>query len=165
MHRLTDRFEHVAHRELRGELSLLVSLAAEELDRPGSRNTAALREFHIQASRLLATTASHFDREETRLFPAIRLAEDGVGPADRVNRHLREMFRDHAVLRMQLDVIRDLIDRVNVSSACPLVEMLFGSLAALADDIEQHLDDEERTLLGYAWMPREEDSLCSAAHH
>jgi iron-sulfur cluster repair protein YtfE (RIC family) len=147
LHRLAHEFEYVAHVSLRGELSLIVALAAEELERPGSRNAARLREFHSRASRLLDTMTAHFHREETRLFPAVRLVEDGVSrAASRLSSLVLDLRRDHALIRARLDEIRDLIDDVAGCAACPLVEMLHGSLLRVADDLESHLDDEERNL-------------------
>jgi iron-sulfur cluster repair protein YtfE (RIC family) len=145
LHQLTDRLEHVAHDALRGELSLLVALAEEELARRGSRNTALLQVFHLKASRLLEAVANHFRQEETRLFPAVRLAEDGLRPG-RLGPLVLDMRREHTNIRARLDEIRDITDNVASMSASPLVEMLFVSLAAVADDLERHLDDEERTL-------------------
>ena len=145
LHRLTARLEHVAHDALRGELSLIVALAEEELARRGSRNATLLREFHARASRLLETVATHFHREETRLFPAVRLTEDGLRPG-RLGPLVLDMRREHTDIRARIDDVRDLTGHVAACAACPLVEMLYASLAALADDLERHLDDEERTL-------------------
>jgi iron-sulfur cluster repair protein YtfE (RIC family) len=147
LHRLTDRLEHESHCALRGELSLIVALAAEELARPGSRSTALLREFHARAGRLLDTVKTHFQREETRLFPAVRLVEDGlIRGIGRLGPLLLDLRRDHAVIRARLDEVRELTDNAAAEGACPLVEMLYDSLRALANDLERHLDDEERTL-------------------
>ena len=146
LHQLTDRLQHESHRELRGELSLIVALAEEELARPGSRNAALLRDFHARASRLLDTVSAHFHREETRLFPAVRLAEDGLGRVRGLGPLVLDLQRDHAVIRARLDEVWDRTDHVSACAACPLVEMLYGSLAAVAHELERHLDDEERTL-------------------
>ena len=40
LHRLTHELEHVSHAALRGELSVIVALAEEELGRPASRHAA-----------------------------------------------------------------------------------------------------------------------------
>ena len=145
LHRLTDRLEHVAHDALRGDLSLIVALAEEELARRGSRHTALLQVFHLEASRLLDAVATHFRHEETRLFPAVRLAEDGLR-AGRLGPLVLDLRREHTDIRERLDDIRDITENVASMSASPLVEMLFASLATVADDLERHLDEEERTL-------------------
>jgi iron-sulfur cluster repair protein YtfE (RIC family) len=150
LHRLTDELEHDFHDRFRGELALIVDLAAEELARPGSPNGALLRDFHDRAGRLLETVVAHFHREETRLFPTARLAEDGIGQAaNRLGSLVLDMRRDHAVIRARLDDIRDLTGAIRTCGVCPLVEMLYGSLAALAEDLERHLNGEEQTLFPY----------------
>ena len=154
LHRLTDRLEHVAHDALRGELSLLVALAEEELVRRGSRNAALLQVFHLKASRLLDAVASHFRHEETRLFPAVRLAEDGLRPGH-LGPLVLDLRREHVDIRARLGDIRETTDTVASMSASPLVEMLFASLATVADDLDRHLDEEERTLfpdVAAAWF-------------
>lgn len=145
LHRLTHELEHVSHAALRGELSVIVALAEEELGRPASRHAAVLHAFHTRARQLLDTVTNHFHREETRLFPAIRLAEDGLNPdPGRLVPLVLDLRREHVVIRARLDAIRDVNDAH--ISACPLVEMLFASLATLADDLDRHLDEEERVL-------------------
>ena len=147
LHQLTDRLEHVSHGALRAELSLIVALAAEELARPGTRSTALLRDFHARAGRLLDTVRTHFHREETRLVPAVRLAEDGIVTATgRLGVLLFDLRRDHTMIRAQIDEARELTHKGSADSACPLVEMLYASLGTVADDLERHLDDEEGTL-------------------
>lgn len=147
LHRLTHELEHSAHASLRDELSLLVELARDELGRPASRHAAVLHAFHTRAHQLLDTVTHHFRREETRLFPAVRLAEDGLSPdPGRLVALVLDLRREHVVIRARLDGIRELTDHAAPLSACPLVEMLFGSLAAVADELDRHLDDEERVL-------------------
>ena len=147
LHRLTHQLEHVSHETLRSELSLIVALAQEELTRPGSRNVALLEVFHVKASRLLETVSNHFRREETRLFPAIRLAEDGLSTdPGRLVSLVLDLRREHVVMRARLEAIREFTDRAAHLSACPLVDMLFASLATLADDLDRHMDEEEEAL-------------------
>ena len=167
LHRLTDRLEHVAHDALRGELSLLVALAEEDLARRGSggRHAPLLQVFHLKAGRLLNAVANHFRYEETRLFPAVRLAEDGLRPG-RLGPLVLDLRREHADIRARLDEIRDITDTVASISASPLVEMLFVSLAALTDDLERHLDEEERTLfpeVAEAWFGTSDPARAATA--
>jgi iron-sulfur cluster repair protein YtfE (RIC family) len=147
LHRLTHELEHISHAALRGELSLIVALAKEELERPASRHAAVLHAFHTRARQLLDTVTNHFHREETRLFPAIRLAEDGLNSdPGRLVPLVLDLRREHVVIRARLDAVRDITDQRLHVSACPLVEMLLAGLATLADDLERHLDEEERVL-------------------
>ncbi len=147
LHRLTHEFEHGPHASLRDELSLLVALASEELGRPACRHAAVLHAFHTRARQLLDTVTNHFHREETRLFPAVRLAEDGLSSdPGRLVALVLDLRREHVVIRARLDGIRELTDHAAHLSACPLIEMLYGSLAALADELDRHMDDEERVL-------------------
>jgi iron-sulfur cluster repair protein YtfE (RIC family) len=144
---LTHEHEHISHAALRGELSLIVALAEEELGRPASRHAAVLHAFHTRARQLLDTVTNHFRREETRLFPAVRLAEDGLhSDPGRLVPLVLDLRREHVVIRARLDAVRDVTDHAAHLSACPLVEMLFASLATLADDLDRHLDEEERVL-------------------
>ena len=147
LHRLTHQLEHVSHETLRSELSLIVALAQEELTRPGSRNVALLEVFLVKASRLLEAVSNHFRREETRLFPAIRLAEDGLNSdPGRLVSLVLDLRREHVVIRARLDGIRQLTDHGAHMCACPLVEMLFASLAGVADNLDRHMDEEEQAL-------------------
>jgi iron-sulfur cluster repair protein YtfE (RIC family) len=147
LHRLTHDLEHTSHASLRGELSLIVALAKEELDRPASRHAAVLHALHTRARQLLDTVTNHFDREETRLFPAVRLAEDGLSSyPGRLVPLVLDLRREHVVIRARLDAIRDITDHAADMAACPLVEMLVASVAAVADDLDRHMDEEERVL-------------------
>jgi iron-sulfur cluster repair protein YtfE (RIC family) len=150
MHRQTDRLEQTAHAALRSELSLIVDLAQEELARTGRESLPALRRLHASAELLRDAAIAHFRREELRLFPLVRLAEDGVRARALIGQLVFDLRRDH-------DRIRNLIDTISVATghftpppASPLVTVLFRSLAAVARDLVRHFEDEEQGLFSFA---------------
>jgi iron-sulfur cluster repair protein YtfE (RIC family) len=132
---------------LRDELALIVALAEEELGRPASRHTAVLNALLTRARQLLDVVTNHFHREETRLFPAVRLAEDGLhANPGRLVPLVLDLRREHIVIRAKLDAITEFTDCATRIAASPLVEMLVGSLAGVAAELDRHMDEEERLL-------------------
>jgi iron-sulfur cluster repair protein YtfE (RIC family) len=147
LHRLTHELEFGAHAALRDELTLIVALAEEELGRPASRHAAVVHALLTRARQLLDVVTNHFQREEMRLFPAVRLAEDGLhSNPGRLVPLVLDLRREHIVIRAKLDAVTEFTDTAARIAACPLVEMLVGSLAGVVAGLDRHMDEEERLL-------------------
>lgn len=150
---LTDYIERTHHAFTRTELARLAPLAAKV-----SRVHGAKRPELVSVERVLAALTQdlelHMIKEEQILFPHIRrLALDLplTSPFARLAGPLNVMNAEHEQVGMLLEELSALTSDYSApADACASYRALFDSLAALQDDIHQHVHLENNLLFPQA---------------
>lgn len=128
------------------ELEPLLDLVCER----HSTDCPELLQIRACITELFGELASHMEKEETVLFPAIKQYHDGQWPAEipvGLDMPIQAMEHEHAVAGDLVKKVRSLSNQYTPPSfACPSFRITYQKLKEFEDDLLQHIHLENNIL-------------------
>lgn len=144
--KLCDYIVETHHGYLVRELPRLHAMAARVAQVHGG-HTASLVEVHRVFHSMAEELASHMQKEETVLFPAVAALSRGETVSGSLDGPVEVMLREHDEAGSALARLRELTDGYQPpADACNTYRALFAGLADLEEDLHRHIHLENSVL-------------------